>query len=551
MLTHLTIQHFATVDELDIEFAAGMTAVTGETGAGKSVLLGALDLALGQRADANCIAPGASQADITAAFDCDDAARAWLADHDLTGAEGECLLRRVITREGRSRAFINGRVVTLANLRELAGLLIDLHTQHAHQALTRSDDQRKLLDAFAGSAKLADEVTRLADKHRELSRRIQELTAQRDNDSAETQLLQYQLDELEALELQENELDALEKEQKLLANADEQIAGDQQALQLLRDDDGSALELLRQVRSVLRKNPAQDTAIDELLADAEVYLDEAADTLATRAERTELDPQRLQTVEQRLDIIHSIARKHRIPARELPALEAGLRDKLSLSANCGETIAALELEINALAEAYDKQCATLSGKRRRAGKKLAKAVITLLEELGMKHCDFAVDLKAREAGQFHSDGMESIGFLLRTNPGADMAPLARIASGGELSRISLTIHVVTAGVIAVPTIIFDEIDVGIGGATAEIVGKFLHQLAKQTQVLCITHQAQVASQADHHIKVCKSTDKKRARTRLDRLVEDAKIEEIARMLGGVAITQSTLAHAEEMLQRRH
>lgn len=555
MLTHLSISNYAIAESLEVELHAGMTVLTGETGAGKSIMLDALGLALGERADAGIVRPGADKAEIHALFDIAqiEEAQAWLGERDLLAGD-ECMLRRVVTGEGRSRGYINGQPATLQDIRQLSELLIDIHSQHEHRSLLKKDYQRKVLDAFAETGELAAEVARLAQRCQQARRELRELRANHDAQSARSQLLSYQLEELERLALRDGELEELEAEQKQLANAEQILSAGHHALALCKEGEVNALGILHQALSSLRgaeyRSERQRTA-EELLESAVIQVDEAANELQHHVDAVELDPERLQAVEERLDAIYQTARKHRVKPEQLLQVQETLQRELDTLGASDERIDALEAELQSLLERYRKNADKLSRHRRKAAGKLTAKVEEQLAALAMANCRFQVEMKPRPGDTPHAQGNEDIEFLVSTNPGSPAGPLNRTASGGELSRISLAIQVVTAQVTTVPTVIFDEVDVGIGGATAEIVGNLLQRLGRSAQVLCVTHQPQVASKGDHHLKVEKTAGKKDVRTALQRLGDSEKIEEIARMLGGIAITDNTLAHARELVDTRH
>ncbi|MFT5483207.1 MAG: DNA repair protein RecN (Recombination protein N) [Halieaceae bacterium] len=553
MLTHLSIQNFTLVDNLDIEFENGMTVITGETGAGKSIMLDALGLCLGDRADPKTVRTGAQRADICASFDVRTipAAQRWLQQRDLylDDEPGECLLRRVITAEGRSRAYINGQNVTLPEASKLGELLIDIHSQHAHQSLLRRETQRGLLDAFAGLETKTSQLAEHAEQWQQLNHIIRELEAARDERGARVQLLSYQVGELDELNLQADELPGLEQSQKQLANAEDILSASQQALELIEDDDGG-LDKLRRALALARQDQSGGQPIAnviEALESACIQADEARLELQSHIDTVEIDPEKLLEVESRLDLIYETARKHRVQAPQLAALHQGLAEELAGLAGSDEEVETLKAQREQRRTDYDLLAKAVSKKRQTAAKKLTAAVETQLAELAMEQCKFAIELEAREPTIPHPQGMEVVEFRIATNPGAKPQTLGKIASGGELSRISLAIQVVTAKTIAIPSMVFDEVDVGIGGAVAEVVGKLLRALGERSQVLCVTHLAQVAAQGNHHLVVTKTTENNGASAKLSRVEESQKVEEIARMLGGVKITDQSRAHAEEML----
>jgi DNA repair protein RecN (Recombination protein N) len=547
MLAHIQIKNYTIVDELDMELSPGMTVITGETGAGKSIMLDALGLCLGDRADPAAVRAGSERAEVTATFDTTDiaAARRWLEDRELAAGD-ECILRRVITREGRSRAFINGNACTLQDCQQLGELLIDIHSQHAHQSLLRKDTQRRLLDDYAGQGKAAKTLEQLASDWLRRHRELGELTAARDEQTARSQLLAYQVEELVTLALKPGELEELEAEQRQLANAEQIMQAAQQAMELCEAQESGT----RAAAGLMHNEAMSGDAVDsvrEMLDSAAIQLQEAQAELRSYLDRIELDPARLAAVESRLDSIHDIARKHRVQARDLAALHRELQEELDGLTGSGERIEALASELEAVQQSYRDAAAKLSAARRKAGDKLLKLVEKQLAELAMQQCRFQVALKPRESGNPHPYGMEEVEFLISTNPGQEPRPLGKIASGGELSRISLAIQVISASANTVPSMVFDEVDVGIGGAVAEVVGRLLRAMAAASQVICVTHLPQVAAQGHQHLRVSKSSDKARARADLARLDDADKVEEIARMLGGIDITETTRDAAREML----
>tara|TARA_R110002049_G_scaffold114812_12_gene266180 strand:- start:853 stop:2508 length:1656 start_codon:yes stop_codon:yes gene_type:complete len=548
MLAQITISNYTIVSALDMEFSAGMTVITGETGAGKSIMLDALGLCLGDRADPKAIRHGSDRAEITACFDIAaiPQAAAWLQSRDLHTGD-ECLLRRVLTVDGRSRAYINGSLSTLQDCAELGALLIDIHSQHAHQSLLRKPTQRDLLDAYAGHKAL----TRTVEQHASdwlRKRREQELLAgSKDEHTSRMQLLAYQVEELDTLNLQERELAELEQEQVLLSNAEDILTAAHRALELSEEYESGAYQALKLLNADVHATAAA-TSARELLDSAAIALNEAHSEIQRHIDSVQVDPERLADVQKRLESIYDVARKHRVLPEELPALHSELSEELQGLTNGGQRIDQLEQEMAELARQYAADAAQLSKKRRSAAKKLVKKTSEVLASLAMEGCQFDIGLTPLKNDDPHPHGSEEVEFLISTNPGAPPRPLGKIASGGELSRISLAISVVTANTATAPSMVFDEVDVGIGGAVAEVVGKLLRTLSDRAQVLCVTHLAQVAAQGTHHLQVSKTSRDKSVETRLSRLDTEDKVQEIARMLGGVKITPQTLAHAREMLE---
>jgi DNA repair protein RecN (Recombination protein N) len=547
MLTHISISNYTIVSALEMEFTRGMTVITGETGAGKSIMLDALGLCLGDRADPKAVRHGCERAEIVASFDIEDIpqAQAWLHERDLHNGN-ECLLRRVVTSEGRSRAYINGSTSTLQDCGELGALLIDIHSQHAHQSLLRKSVQRQMLDGFAGHQALTRKVEQSASDWLRQRRELELLTGDKDEHGARAQLLAYQVEELDELGLQEGELPRLEQEQNLLANAEDILQGAHEALALCDTQESGTRQALQLISGDTHLAPAAGSA-RELLDSAAIQLSEARGEIQNYIDSVEIDPERLAEVQRRLEAIYDVARKHRVMPEEVSAVHQRLREELQGLADGGQRIEQLQHDMAELAANYAVDAKKLGKQRRTAARKLVKQASTILATLAMEQCQLEVALTPREADDPHPHGGEDIEFLISTNPGAPTQPLGKIASGGELSRISLAIQVVTASTGTVPSMVFDEVDVGIGGAVAEVVGKLLRGLAEKAQVLCVTHLPQVAAQGHQHLQVSKTSDNKSVETSLNRLQDEDKVQEIARMLGGLKITEQTLAHAREML----
>lgn len=547
MLTDIHIQNYAIAAEVDLELAPGMTVITGETGAGKSIMLDALGLCLGDRADTGAVRPGCDRAEITASFSVADApeAQLWLKERDLADGD-DCLLRRVITREGRSKAYINGRASTLSDCAALGHMLIDIHSQHAHQSLLRRDTQRQLLDASAKAHDQAANVAELAGKWQKTHQRYEQLKNASDAASARQQLLSYQVNELNELAFADGEYQELSNEQKQLANADEILSSSHQALELCDNQHSAVQHTLALLTEPLHQGSAAEQA-RELLDSAVIALSEAKREIQTHLDSVHIDPARLQHVEQRLQHAMDISRKHRVKPEDIPNLHQQLAEELAELSGSGQALDDLEAELKDLYEQYQSAAKRLSQSRKRAAKSLRSSVEQELTELSMGHCQFVVQLSPKDTEIPSAQGLENVEFLIATHPGATPGSLAKIASGGELSRIGLAIGVVTASASSIPTRVFDEVDVGIGGATSEVVGRMLRTLAKQSQILCITHLAQVAAQGHQHIQVTREGDEKQVSTQLRFLDDDQRVAEIARMAGGLKITDKHLAHAKELL----
>jgi len=549
MLRSLSIRDFVIVDRMELEFAPGFTVLTGETGTGKSILIDALALVLGERAEAIVVRDGAERADLSAEFDAAGQPQAgrWLAENDLSGEDGSCLMRRVIDASGRSRGFINGRPVTLAQLRELGECLVDIHGQHQHQSLLRPAVQRELLDAYGGVTQIAAGVREL---YRAWRKRHEDRVAFENNAAAfaaEREQLEWQVRELEALQLAEGEWADLTAEHARLAHAASLIEAAQAGTETLSEAENSCLAQLNAVinrLNALLEHDARLREVLDVLEPAQIQLQEALYGLRRYGERLELDPQRLREVERRLDAIHSAARKYRVLPEELPAklevTKARLRD-LGEGGDA-ESLRRLEAEAHAACNAGAKK---LSAARANAAGKLSKEVTQAMQTLAMTGGRFEVALSVLPEVTAH--GLEDVDFLVAAHKGMATHPLGKVASGGELSRLSLAIQTVASRVAQVPTLIFDEVDAGIGGRVAEVVGKMLKQLGRSYQVMCITHLPQVAASADQQWQVSKATVNGKVLSRLTVLDEERRLEEIARMLGGVKITETTRRHAAEML----
>jgi DNA repair protein RecN (Recombination protein N) len=547
MLSHLHISNYTIVDTLEMEFLSGMTVITGETGAGKSIMLDALGLCLGDRADPAAVRAGAQRAEINATFDISKAPNVsrWLESRELA-TDDECILRRVITREGRSRAFINGNSCTLQDCSQLGELLIDIHSQHAHQSLLRRETQRRMLDDYAGQGEAARNLEQLASNWLRLRRQLDELTAVSNEQGARAQLLAYQVEELDSLKLGDGETAALEVEQKQLANAEQILQATREALALCEAQEDGARAALQLLQSDALTGKAVASA-RELLESAAIQLEEARNELRHHLDSVEIDPGKLTEIERRLDSIYDIARKHKVQAPGLPELHRGLREELESITGSSARVEEMAVELDQLRAEYAGAASKLSAARKKAATKLQKKVEAQLAELAMEQCRLKIALHPRDSDDPHPQGQEDIELLISTNPGQEPRPLGKIASGGELSRISLAIQVVSASVNTVPSMVFDEVDVGIGGAVAEVVGQLLRTMAAGSQVLCVTHLPQVAAQGHQHLQVAKTADSEQASASLNQLKAKGRVEEIARMLGGIDITQKTRAAAKEML----
>jgi DNA repair protein RecN (Recombination protein N) len=550
MLRALSIRNFVVVEALDIELDAGFTVLTGETGAGKSILVDALGLLLGDRFELRQLRPGAERAELAAMFDITalPGVAQWLEAEQLDGAD-ELLLRRVQDAQGRSRAWINGRPATLSQLAELGGRLLDLHGQHAHQALTGADAQRQLLDDFGGFAALTRETAdawrarRVAIERRDAAATAAQALA------AERESLAERQRELAALALGPDEWNDLTATQRRLANAAALMEATAQAEDALVEGDDALSRRLARITQKLTQASADDPALTDivaLLAPAAVQLDEAARAVRDYRRRLDLDPDELARVDQRLSAIHDMARKHRVRPDELAGLERSLATRIAELAEAADADA-LARAADEAGKRYDALAATLSSKRAGTAKTLGRRVTATMQELAMAGGRFDVALEPTAVAM--SFGRENVTFQVAAHPKQAPGPLSRVASGGELSRIALAIQVAASDVGNVPTLVFDEVDTGIGGAVAATVGRMLQALGARRQVLCVTHLPQVAAHADHHFRVTKTGNGETVSSELARLAHAERVDELARMLAGSAITAKTRAHARELYEQ--
>ncbi|WP_338679925.1 DNA repair protein RecN [Janthinobacterium sp. TB1-E2] len=553
MLHTLSIRDFVIVDTIELEFSAGFSVLTGETGAGKSILIDALTLALGGRGDASVVREGAAKADITADFSVSDVAQAWLVAHEFANDDGGALLRRVIDNAGRSKAYINGIPATAAQLRELGDMLVDIHGQHAHQSLLKSEAQRALLDgqATAREAGAEQDVRQVAALHkrwRALVRQREEFETNAANVLYERERLEWQVGELEKLAAKPGEWTDITNEHSRLSHAASLLEGAQEALSLISESEDhpivSQLSALNQKLGKLVSVDAELQPIVDLIESSRIQLQESVYALNNYLDRVELDPERLHQLDARMEAMHSTARKFRVTPEELPEEHAKLSEKLQHLADASDIEGLLRQEAKIEAE-YRAVAERLSATRRAAALELGQAVTRAMQELSMTGGSFEIALHPCEPA---AHGLEQVEFLVAGHAGTAPRSLAKVASGGELARIALAISVITSHATTTPTLIFDEVDSGIGGAVAEVVGRLLKRLGQGRQVLCVTHLPQVASQANQHFQVAKSTlDNGKTASRIDMLDAKARVEEVARMLGGLEITATTRKHARELL----
>ncbi len=552
MLTHICIHNFVIINELDLDFKHKLTALTGETGAGKSIILGALGLLLGDRADTNNIQSGKDTAEISAEFNILKLThvKQWLKNKDLN-ADNDCLLRRRLTADGRSRAFINGSPVPLQDIRQLGEMLVDIHGQHEHQSLMKADMQRQLLDDYAQHnpqlEKIKNTFYRLTDKQQQLQLFRESCKDKHDR----LDLLRYQVAELENLDLSKGENERLKKEHQTLANADQLSADTTSALNCLYDSDDNNIHLqlsqqLSKIENMLSTDDSLKPAF-EMLSEAIVQVDETAGLLRHYNDNLSSNPQRFEEVETRLGIIHDLSRKHHVEADQLIDLSISLSTELKDLDNADDNLSKLENEEEELNNNYLSLANKLTASRIKTAEKISKYISKSMQTLGMSGGQFKIQIGKKNKPS--DKGLDTIEYMVSTNSGQPFKALSKTASGGELARISLAIQIITAQQGRIPTLIFDEVDSGVGGGIAEIVGKHLRLLGENRQVLCITHLPQVASQAHHHMRVYKYNHKKTTKTKIVPLDAEQRIDEISRMLGGVKITRQTIDHAKDMLDR--
>lgn len=554
MLTSLSVRHLAVVDDIEIHFSANMTSLTGETGAGKSILVDALGLVLGDRADSKMIRHGHDRAEIAASFDTsqNEVLERWLVEQELDD-DGQCHLRRTITSDSRSRAYINGRTVPLAQLKEISERTLDIHGQHAHQSLTRPETQRQLLDTVAQTKPLLDKLAKAYSLWRNTQQQVDLIQKQNQDQSARLELLNYQVKEFESLELTDESVQQLLQEQQHLSHLSQLIQSAESGLyQLFDQDSGSAYGLISGVFSELSKQQEiepQFANIVETLNSAMIQLDECGSDLRHYLDSTDNNPARLDELENQLTLLHGLARKHHVEIEALPAYALALSDELETLNNSDRHSEELLLLLVEQETTCRNLCKKITDKRKKTAPPLAKKISKSIQELAIPNGEVQFKVSPLVNNNFTETGADQIQILVRTNPGQDLGEIGKVASGGELARISLSIQVVTAGTRSVPTLIFDEVDVGIGGGIAEIVGNHLRDLGQQQQVICITHLPQVAAQAHQQLQVTKQYSKDSTHINVIELSPSERIEEIARMLGGVNLTEKTRLHAEEMLAK--
>lgn len=553
MLCGLKITNFAIVSELETQWRSGMTAITGETGAGKSIAIDALSLCLGERADAGAVRPGAKQADISARFDISQLPKAqqYLQEHMLEGDDDECLLRRVVAKNGRSKSYVNGIAVTAGQLKELGQYLLSIHGQHAHQLLLKSDQQLHLLDEYAGHGALLEQVASAYHTYTNLHRERQQLEAKHAQQQAQKQLLEYQVAELDEFSLNEGEYADIEAEHHKLSHSQQLLEGSQQQLYALYEGEEQTINgALQQSAAAIAELANIDNALEgvaNMLNDACVQVEEASRELRAYCDGAELDPQRLQYLDERLGTAVTLARKHMVEPEAL--VEHHQHIKAELEAICvdDQRLAQLDEEIASALAAYQQHSLALSDSRKHAAEQLGELIGASMHELSMENGRFAIELDYDNERAPSKQGQDRIEFMVSTNPGQPLQALSKVASGGELSRISLAIQVIIAQRVTTPTLIFDEVDVGISGPTAAAVGKLLRRLGESTQVICVTHLPQVASSAMNQFFVAKEVANDETYTQMQPLNKQGRVDEIARLLAGDNISKATLANAKELI----
>jgi len=550
VLDSIQITNFAIIDSLQLEFDSGLSALTGETGAGKSILLDAIKLVAGDRAESDTIRSGAERAEISVCFRLNDAdqAHSWLTDNEMSAA-GECVIRRVLHVNGRSKAFINGYNATLMQLRALCDLLIDIHGQHEHQSLQLPQIQRQLLDAFLGERSLVEQVRQKFAEYQALQQRFGQAQSGSLEREQRIDLLGLYCEELNQLNLQADEFDALQEEYRRLSNAGKLIDKSGEVLGYLYENEEqnvqSTLSLCEQELSQLLLSDRALAGSHELVNAALIQIQEATSELRNYRDGIELDGARLESINERIASSQNLARKHRLEVNALPGLAAALNRELETLQGDDFDIEAMQRDLEKLQQDYMFSAGELSLKRQQTAAILSEQITRVMQQLGMDSGQFVIEIEGNQQPGPH--GIDNIRYLVSANPGQPPKPLAKIASGGELSRISLAIQVIMSESSRIPTLIFDEVDSGVGGGVAEIVGKKLRLLGRERQVLCVTHLPQVASQAHHHFRVEKISQNNATSTEVFVLSDAERLEEVARMLGGVTITEQTRAHASEMI----
>ena len=552
MLTHLSIQNFAVVKNINLSLAKGMSAITGETGAGKSIGIDALSLCIGGRADANMVRSDAKKAEIVAHFDITTRASIidWLAENELDD-DGECFIRRVISAEGRSKAFINGSPVSLQQLKQLGSLLINIHGQNAHQLLLKETQQRNLLDSFAAHNKLIVDTKIAFQAYNQTAKRLESLKANAQARNDRKQLLSYQVDELDEFGLAETEFTTLECEHKRLNNSQALLDSAQASFHRLYEADelnalGAIQQSIDSLQDICENDPSLEPIIS-MLSEASIQVDEASQELRRYCEELDIDPAEIQAVQARFDRVNELARKHQVMPEMLYSQHMTLMEELNIINQASDEFALIESQLEALKEAYENAAHALSESRSKAAKPLAEKIEEQIKRMNMLHAKLTVEIVS-DPQKLSALGFDDVRFLISTNPGQKSDTLDKVVSGGELARIGLAMHVIASNKGEVPTLIFDEVDTGISGPTASVVGQLLRQMGSSAQVICVTHLPQVAAQAHNQLFVTKQVTTDNTETQILNLTADDRITELARLLAGDKVTDSALSNARSLLE---
>ncbi len=554
MLKSIYISNFAIIDELELDFFAGMSVLTGETGAGKSIIIDALNLTLGNRADRSVARDANKKIEVVATVDISNTKQAisWLEERDLYMGD-DCVLRRIISIDGKSKAYINNTPCSVTVLRSISDLFVDVYGQHEHQSLMQKDKQRELLDSFSGNENRIEKLATLFRLWQSLNNQLQIIESNQKNTLSQLELLRYQNQELERLSLNKDEYEELNDQHILLNNAKELNEGSMRISQQLDgENDDAVYDQLNNIINELEKLSSTDRELNEPLDSLQsihIQIKEVANTLRDYSEQISSNPQELQLVEERIAAIEEIARKHKVKPSQLVPLQASLQAELEKLEGSHEDPDKLKISMQEAENHYRTLAKEISSARRKAANELNEKITDSMQSLGMQDGRFYIDIRVKKSLELSLHGLDEIQFMVSTNPGQSLRSLNKVASGGELSRLSLAIQMATANNLGIPTLIFDEVDSGVGGATAEVVGRHLRKLGNDAQVFCVTHLPQVAAQAHHHYKVKKSEQDGSITTEVSHLTETARIEELARMLGGIEMTRNTHEHAKEMLRQ--
>ncbi len=553
MLKSIFIKNFAIIDALDLDFYDGMSVLTGETGAGKSIIIDALNLALGSRADRSVARNENENVEVVATIDANNSKEAltWLKEHDLDDGD-ECVLRRIISKDGKSKAYINNSPSSAASLRSLGNLFVDVYGQHEHQSLMRLDMQRQLLDGFAGNNKNLEKLASVFRLWQSLKNQLEIAESNQEDSRAKLDLLRYQAQELEELDLKPYEYEEINEQFTRLNNSKELNENSMRmSQQLAGDNENSIYDSLSSFINDAEKFAALDNDLNEpleALRSIHIQTKEVANSLRTYSEKISSDPEELKLLEDRITSIEEISRKHKVKPNELVTMRTYIKEELN-SIEQGDDPEKISAAMQEAEKLYRTTAKKISSERKKAANELNEKITESMQALGMQGGRFYIKIEPRKSNDLTLNGLDEIQFLVNTNPGQSLRALNKVASGGELSRLSLAIQMATSNNLNIPTLIFDEVDTGVGGATAEMVGKHLRKLGNNAQVFCVTHLPQVAAQSHHHYKVNKLEKDKSIATEISHLAENDRIEEIARMLGGVELTKNTQEHAKEMLRQ--